>query len=73
MMTGVNMVHVPYRSDASALTDLLGGQVKKCRISLCHSDLALPISRRANDGAMRLANVRPTASGRATADLYKIN
>jgi tripartite-type tricarboxylate transporter receptor subunit TctC len=28
MMTGVNMVHVPYRGLASALTDLLGGQVQ---------------------------------------------
>jgi tripartite-type tricarboxylate transporter receptor subunit TctC len=27
-MTGVNMVHVPYRSSAPALTDLLGGQVQ---------------------------------------------
>src|SRR3954467_10632224 len=27
MLTGVNMVHVPYRSGAPALTDLIGGQV----------------------------------------------
>jgi tripartite-type tricarboxylate transporter receptor subunit TctC len=28
MMTGVDIVHVPYRSSAAALTDLLGGQVQ---------------------------------------------
>jgi tripartite-type tricarboxylate transporter receptor subunit TctC len=28
MMTGVNMVHVPYRGVAPALTDLVGGQVQ---------------------------------------------
>jgi tripartite-type tricarboxylate transporter receptor subunit TctC len=28
MMTGVNLVHVPYRGLAPALTDLLGGQVQ---------------------------------------------
>jgi tripartite-type tricarboxylate transporter receptor subunit TctC len=28
VMTGVDMVHVPYRGDAFALTDLIGGQVQ---------------------------------------------
>jgi tripartite-type tricarboxylate transporter receptor subunit TctC len=28
MMTGINMQHVPYRGDAPALTDLIGGQVQ---------------------------------------------
>jgi tripartite-type tricarboxylate transporter receptor subunit TctC len=31
MMTGVSMVHVPYRDAAPALTDLLGGQVQVFR------------------------------------------
>ena len=28
MMTGINMAYVPYRGNAPALTDLLGGQVQ---------------------------------------------
>jgi tripartite-type tricarboxylate transporter receptor subunit TctC len=34
MMTGVNMVHVPYRGEAPELTDLLGGQVQVCFATL---------------------------------------
>jgi tripartite-type tricarboxylate transporter receptor subunit TctC len=30
MMTGVNMLHVPYRGGGPALADLLGGQVQIC-------------------------------------------
>ena len=35
MMTGLNMIHVPYRGAAPALTDLIGGQVQDrqcCRV-----------------------------------------
>jgi tripartite-type tricarboxylate transporter receptor subunit TctC len=28
MITGINMLHVPYRGEAPALTDLIGGQVQ---------------------------------------------
>jgi len=33
MMTGVNLVHVPYRGNGPALTDLLGGQVQVMFVS----------------------------------------
>jgi tripartite-type tricarboxylate transporter receptor subunit TctC len=58
MMPGINMVHLPYRGGGAALADLLGGQVEKCKISRWNSDNSLSISRRANAGAMRFANVR---------------
>src|SRR5262245_52458970 len=28
MMTGINIVHIPYRGEAPAMTDLIGGQVQ---------------------------------------------
>ena len=34
MMTGVNMVHVPYRGTAPVITDLLGGQVQVSFVSM---------------------------------------
>ena len=37
MMTGVNMVHVPYRGMGPALTDLLGGQVQLTFASMVSS------------------------------------
>jgi tripartite-type tricarboxylate transporter receptor subunit TctC len=32
LLTGVNMLHVPYRGTAPAVADLLGGQIEKCKI-----------------------------------------
>jgi tripartite-type tricarboxylate transporter receptor subunit TctC len=37
IMAGVNMIHVPYRGDAPALTDLLAGQVQICFTGLVSS------------------------------------
>ena len=40
MMTGVNMVHLPYRGDAPALTDLISGQVQVMFSEHCLIDRA---------------------------------
>src|SRR5499426_2111774 len=37
MMTGVNLVHVPYRGGAPALTDLIGGQIQMAFIDMAAS------------------------------------
>ena len=40
MMTGVNMVHVPYRGSVPALTDLISGQVQVMFDNLAFVDRA---------------------------------
>jgi tripartite-type tricarboxylate transporter receptor subunit TctC len=37
MMTGINMVHVPYRGGAPAMTDLIGGQVQMLMATMASS------------------------------------
>ena len=37
MMTGVNLVHVPYRGGAPALTDLIGGQIQVAFVDMAAS------------------------------------
>jgi tripartite-type tricarboxylate transporter receptor subunit TctC len=55
MMTGVNMVHVPYRGTGPALTDLLGGQVQ-----VMFGNMSASI------GYIRAGNLRPLAVTTAT-------
>ena len=42
MMAGVDMVHVPYRGAAPAITDLLSGQVQVLFISPCRLSTSRP-------------------------------
>jgi tripartite-type tricarboxylate transporter receptor subunit TctC len=55
MMTGVNMVHVPYRGTAPVITDLLGGQVQVSFVSMPGSI-----------GHIRAGKLRPLAVTSAT-------
>jgi tripartite-type tricarboxylate transporter receptor subunit TctC len=55
MMTGVNMVHIPYRGTGPALTDLLGGQVQ-----VMFGNMSASL------GFIRAGNLRPLAVTTAT-------
>lgn len=59
MMAGVNMVHVPYRSSASAIADLIGGQV--------HVMFTSPVGllNLINDGKLRALGVTTLSSSNA--------
>jgi tripartite-type tricarboxylate transporter receptor subunit TctC len=62
-MTGVEMVHVPYRGDAPALTDLLGG-----RVQVHFAGLASSIEL-VRDGKLRALAVTTAARCRALSDV----
>jgi tripartite-type tricarboxylate transporter receptor subunit TctC len=55
MMTGVNMLHVPYRGSPLALTDMLGGQVQLYFTAIV-----------ASIGYIRAGQLRPLAVAMAT-------
>ena len=54
MMTGTDMVHVPYRGSAAAMTDLIGGRIQ---LNIFNADSALP--------HVRAGTVRALAVGSA--------
>jgi tripartite-type tricarboxylate transporter receptor subunit TctC len=67
MMTGVSMIHVPYRGEAPALTDLIGGQVQvlfgTITTSLSHI----------RAGALRALAVTSAVRSEALPDLPTVN
>jgi len=63
MMTGVNMVHVPYRGGAPALTDLLGGQVQVMFASMASSIEYI------RDAKLRALAVTPATRSEALPDI----
>jgi len=67
MMTGVNMVHVPYRGDAPALTDLLGGQVQVM------FGLLPSLIEHVRDGKLRALAVTTAARPEVLPDIHTVN
>ena len=63
MMTGIDMVHVPYRGGAPALTDLLGGRVEAMITAMASS---IPHIRA---GRLRALGVTTAARSQALADV----
>ena len=63
MMTGVNMVHVPYRGAAPALTDLLAGQVQ-----VFFAPMVVPIEQ-VRAGKLRALAVTTTTRSEALPDV----
>lgn len=59
MLTGVNMLHVPYRGEAPALTDLIGGQVQ---VMFATMSTSIPMVR---NGQVRALAVTSLARSRA--------
>jgi len=63
MMTGINMVHVPYRSVAAGITDMLSGQVQVTfgtTARHCPTYRPLPNRCRTSRRALRMVSARPS-------------
>ena len=67
VMTGVNMIHVPYRGNGPAVTDLLGGQVH-----VLFADLASSIEQ-VRAGTLRALAVTTTARSAALPDVPTVS
>jgi tripartite-type tricarboxylate transporter receptor subunit TctC len=63
IMAGVNLVHIPYRGAAPALTDLLGGQVQ-----VCSTDITL-LSEYVRAGSLRALAVMTATRSEALPDI----
>jgi tripartite-type tricarboxylate transporter receptor subunit TctC len=81
MMTGINMVHVPYRGGAPAMTDLIGGQVQMLLATMASSIeyvragkvRALAVTtRKSSDALPNIPPLTETVPGFETNDWYGI-